>query len=65
MEQTEADFREIERAHELPPDELYPEHADDHEECSECGSENLHYVHDTSGSLVAVECGDCGYEMEP
>ena len=23
MEQTEQDFREIERAHELPPDELY------------------------------------------
>jgi ribosomal protein L37AE/L43A len=54
-EQSEQDIREIERAHELPPDELYPHEA----ECPVCGSDN---ISETAHGLLL--CGDCDHEWD-
>lgn len=57
MEQTEQDFREIERERDLPPDEPYRGaiHA-----CEECGGGDLFgRVRD---GLHYIVCGDCDHE---
>ena len=57
MEQTEADFREIERAHELPPDEPYSSRRG---YCRVCGEEWVE-AHDEE-IVVCPECGSTDVE---